>query len=76
MAEGSLTSNLLGRFLFSLLPTVDCKVALCAELAVPGTRFVAAAGVGVESGATPALGGDCRQSLVLAPAVAAGVAPD
>lgn len=55
---------------------VDCKVALRGELAAPDSPVLAAAGVGVQSGATPALGGDCRQSLVLAPIVAAGVAPD
>ena len=43
---------------------------------VPSTALVAAAGVMDVSGATPAAGGVCRHSLVLAPVVAAGVAPD
>ena len=69
------TRAVLPRVLSRVLRFVDRKVALCAELAVPGSRFGADAGVGGRTGATPALGGVCRPSLVLAPIVAVGVAP-
>ncbi len=73
--EHARTRTVLSRVLSRVLRLVDLKVALHAELAVPGTRLVAAAGVVGRSGATPALGSVCRHSLVLAPIVAVGVAP-